>query len=291
VRRSLRTNSAEASPETDEQRIILLKLQEDVKDEVPQKEPQDTKSPECLGERDREDENQEDERGVGPSISPGHGGNADADTGQCYGNPFAEDVRARADVTIGPVCCPGGLDDAHNFLPSQDLDNSRGIIDEDRSDVITAMVDTKLHRMSDLENEDAETAEVENQVDADADDHCQKLCDRRAMDLEESHVDPTGVEDGVIASNERQILPRNSLTEDIRHNGFPRDRECAAKATSFLTCSVLATLSALDIDWTNSDDELLLDGDLIAHEELVRRKGLGSMKFRTAHLYNLLLDA
>ena len=290
VRRSLRTNSAEASPETDEQRIILLELQEDVKGEVLQEEPQDTQRPKCLGERDREDETQEDERGVGPSISPGHGGKADADSGQSYGIPSAEDVGVRADVTIGPVCCPGGLDDAHNFLQSQDLDNSRGIIDEDRSDVITAMVDTKLYRMSELEDEDAETAEVEDQVDADADDHCQKLCDCRAMDLEESHVDSTGVDDGVTASNEQQILPRNVLTEDARHNGFPRDRECAAKATSLLTCSVLATLSALDIDWTNSDDELLLDGDLVAHEELVGRKGLGSVKFRTAHLYNLLLD-
>jgi hypothetical protein len=40
----------------------------------------------------------------------------------------------------------------------------------------------------------------------------------------------------------------------------------------------------------NDDDELLLDGDLVVHEELVKRKGLSSVKFRTAHLYSLLLD-
>ena len=291
VRRSPWPNSAEASPETDEQRILLLKLQEDVKEDVLPKKPQNIKRPECLGERDREDETQEDEQGPGPSISPGlEGGNADADTGQFHGNAFGEDVRAQSNVAIGLVCDPGGPDGAHDVPPSQDLDNSRGIIDEDGSDVTTPMVDAKLYRTSELEDEDADTAEVEEQVDADADDHCQTLCDRQAMDPEESHVDSTGVNDGAIASNERQTPPRNVLTEDIGHNGFSLDKECAAKATSFLACSVLATLSALDVDWTNSDDELLLDGDLIAHEELVRRKGLGSVKFRTAHLYNLLLD-
>ncbi|KAH9057298.1 hypothetical protein EDB87DRAFT_1686417 [Lactarius vividus] len=45
-----------------------------------------------------------------------------------------------------------------------------------------------------------------------------------------------------------------------------------------------------NVEWTDDDDELLLDGDLVAHEELVKRKGLGSVKFRTAHLYSLLLD-
>jgi hypothetical protein len=150
VRRSLRPNSAEASPEADEQRIIkyLLQLQEDDKDGVPLKQPWNASGAERLGERDKEDETQEDEGGVGPSISP----------------------------------------------------------------------------------------------------------------------------------------------EEIRQSGFPLERECAAKVTSSLACSALATLSVLDAEWTNSDDELLLDGDLIVHEELVRRKGLGSVKFRTAHLYSLLLD-
>lgn len=45
-----------------------------------------------------------------------------------------------------------------------------------------------------------------------------------------------------------------------------------------------------NVEWTDDDDELLLDGDLVVHEELVKRKGLGSVKFRTAHLYSLLLD-
>lgn len=47
----------------------------------------------------------------------------------------------------------------------------------------------------------------------------------------------------------------------------------------------------LDMEWADEDDELLLDGDLVAHEELVRRKGLSSVKFRTADLYSLLLDS
>ena len=45
-----------------------------------------------------------------------------------------------------------------------------------------------------------------------------------------------------------------------------------------------------NMEWSDEDDELLLDGDLAAHEDLVRRKGLGSVKFRTAHLYSLLLE-
>ncbi|KAF8271291.1 hypothetical protein EI94DRAFT_1797270 [Lactarius quietus] len=45
-----------------------------------------------------------------------------------------------------------------------------------------------------------------------------------------------------------------------------------------------------EVEWTDDDDELLLDGDLAEHEELERRKGLGSVKFRTAHMYGLLLD-
>ena len=193
VRRNLRPSSAEASPETDEQRILayLLQLQEDDKDEDPLKKPQNTSRPERL-------------------------------------------------------------------------------------------------------YEDAETAQVEEQVDADDDadddDDGQTLYGFQATGLEESHVDSTGVDDVVIAANEQQTTLRNVLTEDIRHNGFPLEMEYAAKATSSLACSVLATVSVLDIEWTNSDDELLLDGDLITHEELVRRKGLGSVKFRTAHLYSLLLD-
>ena len=188
VRRSLRPSSAEASPETDEQRILtyLLQLQEDDKDEDPLEKPQNTSRPERL-------------------------------------------------------------------------------------------------------YEDAETAQVEEQVDADdEDDDGQTSYGLQATGPEEPHVDSTGVDDVVTAANEQQTTLRNVLTEDIGHNGFPLDMEYAAKATSSL--AVLATVSVLDIEWTNSDDELLLDGDLITHEELVRRKGLGSVKFRTAHLYSLLLD-
>jgi hypothetical protein len=54
--------------------------------------------------------------------------------------------------------------------------------------------------------------------------------------------------------------------------------------------SLPGTPALPNVEWTDDDDELLLDGDLVVHEELVRRKGLSSVKFRTAHLYSLLLD-
>jgi hypothetical protein len=91
----------------------------------------------------------------------------------------------------------------------------------------------------------------------------------------------------VIAAN--GAPPEQLLAEGTRRYGF-LDRENAARVSLSLACSSLTALSLLDVEWTNSDDELLLDGDLTAHEGLVRRKGINSVKFRTAHLYGLLLD-
>jgi hypothetical protein len=169
------------------------------------------------------------------------------------------------------------------------LKNSRGFIDEDASYVTKAMADTHLSRRSELEDEDADsTAEVEEQVDAGGD--YQTSSDPQAIGPEaESHMDSTGVDDGVVAANARQSPPGNVLTEETGHHGYPLDKKYAEKGTS-LACSALSTLSVLDAEWTNSDDELLLDGNLTEHEGLVRRKGLCSVKFRTAHLYSLLLD-
>jgi hypothetical protein len=266
VRRSLRPSSAEASPEVDEQRITtyLLQLQEDDRDGDPS-----TSKPERIE------------------------GLADADPRQFQENGSAEGDEAPVNMTMDPVFDQRILEDTHdNALPSspgQELDNGRGFIDEDGSNVTTAMVDTKLFRRSESEDGDADTTEVEEQVDTDGD--CQTLSDLQAIGPEaEPHVDSTAVEDGVIAANERQSPLGNVLTEKIRHNGFPQDKEYAAKATSSLAHSALATRPVLNVEWTNSDDELLLDGDLTVHEELVKRKGLYSMKFRTAHLYSLLLD-
>lgn len=237
ARRSLRSSSAEASPEAEEQRIAayLLQLRED-KDEVPLEKPRDTRGPGCLGEQHRE--TQEDAGGVGRSTSPELEGDAAADTGQ-----------------------------------------------EDASYVTKAMADTHIIRRFELEDEDRDTAKVEEQVDDDGD--CQTLSDPQAMGRKaKSHVYSTGVNDGVIVANGCQSPPGNILTKEIGHHGFPLDKY-AGKAIS---PSALATMSALDAEWTNSDDELLLDGNLTEHEGLVRRKGLCSMKFRTAHLYSLLLD-
>ena len=86
----------------------------------------------------------------------------------------------------------------------------------------------------------------------------------------------------VAAADERQ-----ASSEDLYNGSL--DREHGAQAPSSPTHSALTALSSLAAEWTNSDDELLLDGDLIVHEELVRRKGLSCVKFRTAHLYGLLL--
>jgi hypothetical protein len=171
-----------------------------------------------------------------------------------------------------------------------DLENNRDFIDEDASYVTKAMADTHLSRRSELEDEDADsTAEVEEQVDAGGD--YQTSSDPQAIGPEaESHMDSTGVDDGVVAANARQSPPGNVLTEETGHHGYPLDKKYAEKVTSFLACSALSTLSVLDAEWTNSDDELLLDGNLTEHEGLVRRKGLCSVKFRTAHLYSLLLD-
>ena len=126
-----------------------------------------------------------------------------------------------------------------------------------------------------------DSAEASPEADVDGD--SQPFSDIQAMGLGELHMDSLGADDGVIAANEHQ----NPLTKEIRHNGISLEKECA---TSSLACSALATLSVLDAEWSNSDDEVLLDGDTIAHEELLRRKGLSSVKLRTAHLYCLLLD-
>ena len=119
--------------------------------------------------------------------------------------------------------------------------------------------------------------------EADVNDDSPPFPDIQAIGLRELRMDSLGTDDGVIAANKHQT----PQTEEIRHNGFPLERECA---TSSLACSALASLSVMDAEWSNSDDEVLLDGDMIAHEELLRRKGLSSVKLRTAHLYCLLLD-
>ena len=268
VHRSRRSSSTETSPEADEQRITtyLLQLQED-KDGAPLEKPRNARGPERLGEQDGEDK-----------------------TRQSQGNGIAEDGRDPANVVIDPLYgreVPDGV-----LQPSplgHDLENCHGFIDEDASYVTNAMADTHLSRRSEMDDECADTAEVEEQVDANGD--FQILSDPRAMGPEaESHIDSTCVGDGVIAANARQSPPGNVLTEEIGHYASPQDKKHSEKATSSLACSALAPLSALDAEWTNSEDELLLDGNLTEHEGLVRRKGLCSVKFRTAHLYSLLLD-
>ena len=290
VRRSLRSSSGEASPEAEEQRIItyLLQLRKD-KDGDPLEKPRNISGPESPGEHDGEDETQEDGGRLGHSISPGlEEGYANADFRQFQGNGIAEDNRDPANVVIDPVCDQEVPDDVLPNPLGHDLENSHGLTDEDASYVTKAMADSHIFRRSESKDEDADIAEVEEQVDADRD--CQYFLDPQAMDPEaDPHMDFTGVDDGVIAANARQSPSGNFLTEEIGRYGSPLDKY-AEKTTSSLACSTLATLPVLDAEWTNSDDELLLDGNLTEHEGLVRRKGLCSVKFRTAHLYSLLLD-
>jgi hypothetical protein len=191
VRRSNWPNSADTNTEVDEQRIVayLLQLQENETDGCPLEEPWDVNEAQRLREQIGNDM-QENEGGVGPSISPGPEGHADADTTSFQGIEPAEEL-----------------------------------------------------------------------VDA---------------------SEP-------IAANERQAPPEQLLAEGTRHYGS-LNRENAARASSSLACSSLDALSFLDAEWTNSDDELLLDGDLTTHAELVRRKGLSFVKFRAAHSYGLLVD-
>jgi len=89
---------------------------------------------------------------------------------------------------------------------------------------------------------------------------------------------------GVTAADERQ-----TSHEDLFNGSLDCEHAAQGPSSSSPARSAIATPSPLDPEWTNSDDELLLDGDMIVHEELVRRKGLSSVKFRTAHLYGLLL--
>lgn len=277
VRRSLQLVSAEASPEVDERRIMayLLQLQEgDDMDGISPKKPPDITGLEFLGERNRDDEMQENEGGV--AISPGlEEQHADAVTGQFLGDGLAKGDGAQANTATDLGCDLGTPDHVHDNDSTsplgQDLDNSRGYINGDGLDETRA---TKLsHGMSELEDEDADTADVEAEVDGDGDHQTSSTVDYETRAIKE-HQTPEGGE----------------LPEGIRRYNSPLGGEHGAQATSSLSCAALDTLSLLDEEWTNSDDELLLDGDLIAHEELVRRKGLGSVKFRTADLYGLLLD-
>jgi len=257
VRHSLQPNSAEASPEVDEHKVTayLLQLQEG------------------------------DAGGVLPeklwnvSISPGlEEGRVDEDTGQFQGNGIAEDDGAQVSAAFVGDDLEMPDDDVHDNDPSSPFGFGHDFSNEDRFDEDAALMDSKLHQMSGLGDEDAETAEVEEQLDANV--------GHRTL----SHLQATGPEDSPVADNAGSAAhERQTLQEDVLAKGARRD-EYGVNAASLTVGSALDSLSLLDATWTNSDDELLLDGDLVAHRELVKRKGLCSVKFRTAHLYGLLLD-
>jgi hypothetical protein len=253
-----------------------LQRQEDDAHEVSPEKLRDVDKPEHLGEDDKEGEMQEGEGVV-----------------KSKGSTFAADDGAE-DTTATDLCGdPGTPSGVHGSMHPSPLgsnsNNGREYHDETDSEETVAMADTKfISQMSGLEDED-EIAEVEEQVDADFDYKRSMGCQAISPEAE-PHVYSPDVDGESRAEKWHWTLQGDLLVDRTRRYGSPVDRKYQVQATSSLPPSALATLSLLDAEWTNSDDELLLDGDLIAHEELVRRKGLGSMKFRTAHLYGLLLD-
>ncbi|KAI9442450.1 hypothetical protein H4582DRAFT_1928442 [Lactarius indigo] len=102
-------------------------------------------------------------------------------------------------------------------------------------------------------------------------------------------------EQGPSALSQPASLYSNHLLPDLSMadgGGYmEEDVDDTQELVNVPTTSSLPGSPALpNMEWTDEDDELLLDGGLVVHEELAKRKGLGSVKFRTAHLYSLLLD-
>ena len=289
VRRSLQLNSAEASPEVDERRIVAYLLQQ-------QKHRSHTVLPEehwdvngvVRGEQDGEDEMKEGQEGGGLSTSlRTEGEYADSNARQFQGSDPAEEDEALGDGTIEPGYYLGTLDNSQGqhppSSPGQDSYEDHEAVDvEDESDGTAAMVDTEFpDAMS-----DEEVAEVEEQVVANV--PPQTLSGLRSVVPEPGlHAEVPDV--GADLINEHQasedvFVERNRSCDPVQEYTKQAD-------SSSLPGPSLVTSPFPDVAWTNSDDELLLDGDLTVHEELVRRKGLISVKFRIAHLYGLMLDA
>ncbi len=88
-----------------------------------------------------------------------------------------------------------------------------------------------------------------------------------------------GLKDKAVEDDECVPQPNHSRT-DRGHMGPTQQTDSSLPSSPALP----------NVGWTDNDDESLLDGDLVVHQELVRRKGLSSVKFRTAHLYSLLLE-
>ena len=254
VRRSLQPNSAEASPELDEHKVTayLSQLQEaDADGDLPEKSWNFS---------------------ISPELEEGH---VDEDTGQ-----FQEDGIAEDDGTQVSAAFLGGDPEMPDNVHDNDLLGlGQDFVNEDELGEAAAPMHPKLYQVSRFGDEDAETAEVEEQLDANVG-HQTLL-----------HLQATGPEDFPVpdnagsAADEHQTLQEDILAMGARHNEYGLNA-----ASSSTARSALDSLSLLDAAWTNSDDELLLDGDPVAHRELVERKGLCSVKFRTAHLYSLLLD-
>ncbi|KAI0247063.1 hypothetical protein BJV78DRAFT_1248691 [Lactifluus subvellereus] len=297
VRRNLQLNSAEASPEVDERRVVayLLQQQKHCSNAVPPEEHWDV-SGVVRGEQDGEDEMKEGQDGGGLPVSPRtEDEHADSDARQFQGSELAEEDEAPADTDIESGYDPGTLDSSQGHhppsSPSQDLYEGYEAVDaEDEPNGTAAMVDTELlGAMS-----DEEAAEVEEQVDA-------NVCSQTSsgFQLVEPELGLHAEFPDVDADKGADFTNEHQASEDIFVEGNRScdpvqelDGEYTKQAdSSSLPGPPLARSPLPDMAWTNSDDELLLDGDPTVHEELVRRKGLVSVKFRIAHLYGLMLDA
>ena len=303
VRRSLQMNSSESSPEMDERRIAAYLLQQQEQHSLNAAPAEDRhwdiNGLEQHGEQDEEDDREE---GIDPSISPrAEDGRADSDAWQFQRSRLADEDEVAANTTTEPWYDPGTLFDSQGHQsPSPPLsppscphseDSDEAVSTEDESYETAMIVDTELFDgLSEVSDEDVnEAAEVEKQVDADVRFHTLGLY----KDEPNAESPGANAEKGAWFTNEHQASRENVFVEwNGNFDAVQKlEREHTNQADSSLPSSPLATSLLPDAEWTNSDDELLLDGDLTGHKELARRKGLSSVKFRTAHLYSLLLDA
>lgn len=147
-------------------------------------------------------------------------------------------------------------------------------------------VGTGAHRSEESDEEVEVEEEVEEKVDEEEEEDAEEDAENLGNE-EYGHSVPSQL----ASPRSNHSLPELSMTNGGGYmNGDADAMELDDVPMSQADSSLPGSQASLNEEWADEDDELLLDGDLAAHEELVRRKGLGSVKFRTAHLYSLLLD-
>ena len=145
---------------------------------------------------------------------------------------------------------------------------------------------TGAHRSEESdEEEEEEEEEVEEEVDEMEEEDAEEYTENVGNE-EYGHSAPSPL----ASPRSNHSLPELSMTNGGYMDGDADAMEVDDVPANQADSSLSGSQASPNEEWADDDDELLLDGDLAVHEELVRRKGLGSVKFRTAHLYSLLLD-